>query len=98
LLKNSNADPFSVFVPDLVMTSLQRVYDPFTGDMATGQGRVQFANNVIPANRLNAISRQLLALYPLPNVQGTGAGGFTGNYQTTRDSNTDATTTTSKSI
>ena len=67
----------------------QRIYDPFSGDLATGTGRVQFANNVIPSARFDAIARQLLAQYPLPNVQGTGAGGFTGNYRTTRDSNTD---------
>jgi hypothetical protein len=69
--------------------TLQRIYDPFTGDLETGTGRTQFANNVIPAGRMNAISRKLLALYPMPNVEGTGAGGFTGNYRTTRQSNTD---------
>ena len=69
--------------------TLQRIYDPFSGNMETGQGRVQFANNVIQADRFHPISRQLLALYPLPNVEGTGAGGLTGNYRTTRQSNTD---------
>ena len=69
--------------------TLQRIYDPFTGAMATGTGRVQFANNMIPASRFHPIAKQLLALYPLPNVEGTGAGGFTNNYRTTRDSNTD---------
>ena len=28
--------------------TLQRIYDPLTGDLATGTGRVQFDNNVIP--------------------------------------------------
>lgn len=69
--------------------TLQRIYDPFTGDMGNGQGRAQFTNNMIPAGRIHPISRQLLALYPLPNVEGTGAGGFTGNYRTTRQNNTD---------
>jgi hypothetical protein len=69
--------------------TLQRIYDPFTGNMATGTGRIQFENNAIPAGRVNAITRQLLALYPLPNVEGTGAGGLTGNYRTTRDNTTD---------
>lgn len=69
--------------------TLQRIYDPFTGNLATGQGRSQFANNMIPANRMHPIAKQLLALYPLPNVEGTGAGGFTNNYRTTRQSNTD---------
>jgi hypothetical protein len=69
--------------------TLQRIYDPLTGDMATGTGRVQFANNVIPANRIHPIAKRLLALYPLPNVEGTGAGGFTNNYRLTRPSTTD---------
>jgi hypothetical protein len=69
--------------------TLQRIYDPFTGDMATGTGRVQFDNNVIPAARFNRISQQLLAMYPLPNVEGTGAGLLTNNYRTTRQRNTD---------
>ena len=69
--------------------TVQRIYDPFTGDMATGTGRVQFENNIIPASRLNPITRQLLALYPMPNVEGTGAGGLTANYRTTRRNATD---------
>jgi hypothetical protein len=69
--------------------TLQRIYDPFTGDMATGTGRSQFENNGIPASRIHPIARQLLNLYPLPNVEGTGAGGFTGNYRIARPSATD---------
>ena len=69
--------------------TLQRIYDPFTGDHATGTGRVQFANNSIPVSRMNAMTRRLQDLYPLPNVEGTGAGGFTNNYRTTRHANTD---------
>ena len=37
-----------------------------------------FRTTSIPADRINAISRQLLALYPLPNVEGTGAGRLDG--------------------
>ena len=29
--------------------TLQRIYDPMSGDLATGTGRVQFPDNVIPA-------------------------------------------------
>ena len=32
--------------------TLQRIYDPFSGDMATGTGRVQFENNVIPSSSI----------------------------------------------
>jgi Carboxypeptidase regulatory-like domain len=69
--------------------TLQRIYDPLSGDLSTGLGRVQFENNMIPASRINPIARQLLALYPLPNVEGTGAGGLTNDYRTTRERNTD---------
>jgi hypothetical protein len=67
----------------------QRIYDPLSGNLATGMGRSQFENNVIPASRIHAIARQLQALYPLPNVEGTGLGGLTGNYRTTRRNATD---------
>jgi hypothetical protein len=67
----------------------QRIYDPLSGNLATGTGRVQFENNQIPAARINAISRQLQALYPMPNIEGTGLGGLTGNYRTTRRNATD---------
>ena len=68
--------------------SVQRIYDPFTGDMATGTGRVQFENNVIPAGRVNAISKTLQALYPMPNVEGTGAGNLTNNYRVQQKAST----------
>jgi hypothetical protein len=67
----------------------QRIFDPLSGNLATGTGRVQFENNAIPAGRINAIARQLQALYPLPNVDGTGLGGLTANYRTTRRNSTD---------
>ena len=44
--------------------TLQRIYDPFSGDQATGTGRVQFDNNIIPVSRMNATSRRLQDLYP----------------------------------
>lgn len=59
--------------------TLQVIYDPLTGN-ADGSGRLPFPGNVIPANRINPIARQLLALYPAPNNTGSGAGGLSGNY------------------
>lgn len=50
---------------------LTTVFDPLTGDTATGRGRVPFANNQIPANRFAAASNILLGFLPLPNT-GTG--------------------------
>ena len=68
--------------------TVQRIYDPMTGDMSTGTGRAQFANNVIPASRFNPIARTLLALYPMPNVEGTGAGNLTNNYRVQQKAST----------
>jgi outer membrane receptor protein involved in Fe transport len=39
------------------------IYDPLTG--------LPFPNNVIPQNRFDPIGKELIALYPAPNVQGT---------------------------
>ncbi len=43
------------------------IYDPTSGN-PDGSGRTAFANNVIPASRINPISAKILALVPGPNV------------------------------
>jgi hypothetical protein len=68
--------------------SLQRIYDPFTGDPSTGMGRVAFPGNVIPSDLIDPIAGQLVQMYPLPNVEGTGAGQLTNNYRTQQVSTT----------
>jgi outer membrane receptor protein involved in Fe transport len=60
------------------------IYDPTT-NVADGRGgiaRTAFPNNTIPASRIDPISRQVAALYPLPNSPGIdanfgGRGGAT---------------------
>ncbi len=47
------------------------IYDPTTGG-DQGVGRTQFANNQIPAGRLDPIVQSILAKLPLPNVPGAG--------------------------
>jgi hypothetical protein len=47
------------------------IYDPTTGDPSQ---RTQFANNIIPANRLNPQAQALLNLIPLPNLPGSDNG------------------------
>jgi trimeric autotransporter adhesin len=46
---------------------LQVVYDPLTGDPATGLGRQPFPGNVIPQNRLNPIAVAMQRFLPLPD-------------------------------
>ena len=36
------------------------IYDPLTGD-ANGNGRQPFPNNIIPANRINPVARNMLS-------------------------------------
>ncbi len=69
--------------------SVQVIYDPATGNPQTGEGRTPFPNNVIPAERLHSISKQLLGLYPMPNNPGFGDGGFSSNYFRPEDRTTD---------
>ena len=64
--------------------SLQTIYNPFTGN-PDGTGRQPFTNNQIPAGMMNPIALRILQLYPMPNIQGIGAGGFTNNYQRQED-------------
>jgi hypothetical protein len=59
-----------------------RVFDPATGNAATGAGRSEFAGAQIPANRIDPIARTVLSYYPLPNVSGTN-NGTQNNYERT---------------
>ncbi len=59
------------------------IYDPLTTRL-DAQGRVvrdQFLNNIIPADRLHPVGRNIGSVYPLPN---TGSGSF-DNYISTPD-------------
>ena len=47
------------------------LYDPYTATQAAGSTtitRTPYAGNVIPANRINAIAKNYLQLFPMPNV------------------------------
>lgn len=51
------------------------LYDPTTG-AANGTGRQPFPNATIPAARIDAISRQILALVPAPTRSGTANNDY----------------------
>ncbi|MGI8746511.1 MAG: carboxypeptidase regulatory-like domain-containing protein [Bryobacteraceae bacterium] len=53
----------------------QPIYDPNTGNQATGAGRSQFIGNQIPLDRINPVSAKILSIIPLPNLP-----GLTQNY------------------
>jgi hypothetical protein len=54
------------------------IYDPATGN-PDGSGRRPFPGNVIPADRISSVARNILALMPLPNVPGAAFGQV--NYE-----------------
>jgi len=67
--------------PRLVRNAI-RIYDPLT---QRGNVRDLFPNNVIPASRINPISRNLINLYPAPNQPGVAVNHLL-NPSDTRDS------------
>src|SRR5258708_40229241 len=55
------------------------IYDPNTGDLTKGTGRTPFAGNIIPKDRINAISTKILGIIPQPNLS-LLTNPFTQNY------------------
>ncbi len=55
-----------------------QIYDPTTGDPATGTGRTAFVNNQIPNTKISPQATAILALFPAPS-----SGGVTNNLVTT---------------
>jgi hypothetical protein len=68
--------------------SLQNIFDPGTGN-SDGTARSQFANNQIPAGRIDPIALKVMQLFPMPNQTGIGAGGLTNNYRRQEDRTVD---------
>ncbi len=64
------------------------IRDPLTG-AADGSNRDAFANNVIPANRISPISREILSRVPLPNIPGQPIGQPNYDGTTIRERKTD---------
>jgi hypothetical protein len=60
----------------LALGSAYQIYDPATIAPAPGgrYSRQPFPGNIIPANRIHAVSRNILGYYPLPNATGTADG------------------------
>ncbi len=85
--RRRTATPEQYLVPTVAQRngdlSALPIIDPQSGQPSTtlidplnGQ---PFPNNAIPTNRLNAVSKNLLGYYPLPNVSSAGSGF---NYET----------------
>jgi hypothetical protein len=55
------------------------IYDPTSGNLATGAGRTPFMGNIIPMDRINKISTKILGIIPQPNLS-LLTNPFTQNY------------------
>ena len=52
-----------------------QIFDPATARLENGQvRRTAFPGNIIPANRIDTVAREILKYYPLPNQQGNALG------------------------
>ncbi len=74
-LRAKSATPALNIVPDAAVrsgdfTGRNPIFDPLSIDPATG-ARLPFANNVVPANRIDSIASKYLQMFePLPNRNG----------------------------
>jgi len=57
-----------------------QIYDPTTGNAATGVGRTPFANNTIPTSQLSPQAQKIMAFFPLPNFLQIANSPFVNNY------------------
>jgi Carboxypeptidase regulatory-like domain len=65
------------------------VYDPATGN-PDGTGRLPFAGNIIPQNRISPIAARILSLVPAPNQPGSDSApnnNYFGQLPFTKDTN-----------
>ena len=51
------------------------IYDPLTGN-ADGSGRTAFTNNIIPAERISRVARQIIEWLPLPTTPNISSNYF----------------------
>jgi hypothetical protein len=94
-IKQSEPEPTFSTVPTQAMrngdfsallniNSSYQIYDPRTAVLANGRiTRQPFPNNIIPADRITPIAKNILSYIPLPNTGGTvGVNGYNGanNY------------------
>lgn len=57
------------------------IYDPLTGN-PDGSGRTPFANNIIPADRISRVARQIIEWLPLPTTSAINANYFASGEAT----------------
>ncbi len=64
----------------LAYNSNYQIYDPNSGNPATGVGRTPYANNTIPTSQLSPQAQAIMAYWPSPNLQQISGAPFVNNY------------------
>jgi hypothetical protein len=64
----------------LAYNSNYQIYDPTTGNPATGVGRTPYPNNVIPSSQISSQAQAIMAYFPSPNIQQIAGAPFVNNY------------------
>ena len=92
-LRNRQAQTFRVTTPLTAMRQgdfsahPNRIYDPTTSQStANGIVRDPYPNNTIPDSQINPVGRNIMALFPDPNLSGL-ANNYTSNPSQPTDSN-----------
>ncbi len=66
----------------LKYSNVYQIYDPTTGNAATGVGRTPFPNNTIPTSQLSPQAAAIMQYFPLPNIQQIANAPFVNNFAT----------------
>ena len=64
----------------LSYNKVYQIYDPTTGNPATGVGRTPYPNNTIPTSQISAQALAIMNYFPLPNTQQISGAPFVNNY------------------
>jgi len=64
----------------LAYNKVYQIYDPTTGNTATGLGRTPYPNNTIPKSQLSQQALAIMNNFPLPNTQQIPGAPFVNNY------------------
>jgi hypothetical protein len=64
---------------EYISNGRNQIYDPSTGNPATGQGRTPFLNNMIPIDKISSQAANILKYFPLPNTV-VGGVPYRNNY------------------
>jgi hypothetical protein len=73
------------FSQELAFNPNYQIYNPNTGNPATGVGRVPYPNNIIPASQLSPQALAIMNYFPLPNTQQVPNAPFENNYAVSGD-------------